>query len=66
MNEVLTAIPATIAALAAWRAAAGAKKNTNGALHGPLSRIEETVKDVLQWQIKHDRRHEGSDRGTQS
>lgn len=57
MNEVLTAIPATIAALAAWRAAAGAKRNTNGALHGPLERIEATLADVLHWQIKHDRKH---------
>ena len=49
VTSVLVAVPATIAALAAWRAARGTKKQTtpsNGMLLSKM--IEETRGDVLQ------------------
>lgn len=53
----IAAAPPTVAALAALKAANAAKQNTNGALQGPLSRIEATLAEVLTWQAKHERRH---------
>lgn len=50
---IITVVPTTIASLAAWRSARGAQRQTNGALHEPLSRIEHKIDDLMEWQHDH-------------
>lgn len=50
---IITVVPTTIASLAAWRSARGAQRQTNGALHEPLNRIESKLDDLAKWQEQH-------------
>jgi hypothetical protein len=44
--SLVAAVPATIAATAAWRNAKSAKAQTNGMLHEPLEQIRVAVLDT--------------------
>ncbi len=50
---VVAAIPATVAAFAAWRSSRVAVHQTNGMLHEPLGRIETKLDDMSAWQAEH-------------
>jgi hypothetical protein len=49
----VAAIPATIAATAAWRNARQAAFQTNGMLHTPLARMEETLNSLTRLLVDH-------------
>lgn len=59
---IIAATAPTIAALAAWRASHKAVQQTNGHIQGPLARIELTLGDMLEWQVRHDRLHANEQR----
>lgn len=59
LETLIAAIPPTLAALAAWRAAAVTKRQTNGALHEPLSEIKADVAEIRLGLIEHREEHRG-------
>lgn len=57
IETLIAAVPPTIAALAAWRAAAITKRQTNGALHEPLGEIRADVAEIRLGLAEHREEH---------